>query len=260
MGLETGFRARLSHPAGADYPSLARRSATVLGGEPEHESGDVSGREPNREALGCVEGGEHLGGDEAAALALGHDPTGNDAVHADSGGAELAGQSARQSLDADLGGKVGGEVDEVRVRAHRSEVDDRAAAVGSHGGRNRLCGEEVRPEIGGHGIVPVAHRHLAARHPPVVGGVVDEHGDGTKGGLDAPERISQRGDVADVGDEGKRGRKAAACEVVAPLAGLGRCDVDEGTADPWAQKWAMIDAPIPVAPPVTATTRSDWLG
>ena len=98
------------------------------------------------------------------------------------------------------------------------------------------------------------------RVPLVVGRVVDQHADRPEPRLRLGHRRAQRRDVAQVArEEQRRGQAAAGSSRRAPSE-ASRWISTNATRARWAQKCSTMEAPMPLPPPVTNTTRSSRLG
>src|SRR6185437_9656094 len=136
---------RGSCPAGIDDDLLGGEHGAVIRRQKERESRDVV--RPN-EAFEILVGENDLlllRRDPEAQLALGHDATGAQRIHADAVHAEVARQTAGEPVDGGLGGGIDGQVRSADTPADRAEVDDRAAAELAHLRGDRLGREEHGP-------------------------------------------------------------------------------------------------------------------
>ena len=132
-----------------------------------------------------------------------------------------------------------------------------AAAIPGHDGLGR---EELVAQVHREAIVPVLRRHRLDRVPLVVGRVVDQHADRPEPRLRLGDRRAERRDVSQVaGDEHRRG-EAARRSVSTSAVEASRWMSTNATRARWAQRCSTMDAPMPLPPPVTKTTRSSRLG
>src|SRR6266851_3127642 len=166
-------------PAAVDDVALVGDGGAVVCCEEEQEAGYFFGHDVALEALDGEEmllvGGRHV----EAVLSFGEDGSGQDAVDADVGGAEVVCERAGHGDDGGLGHVVGGEVWRGDHPGDGTHVDDGASACGLHAGGDGLGGEELMAEVHGHALIPVFGCYVFEAVAVVAGCIVDEDARGS---------------------------------------------------------------------------------
>src|SRR5690606_38745201 len=209
-------------PPCIDEIFVSRAHPRVVGGEEQHQRGDVGRLDPPVHAL-CGHQLFLVGRGVPPRLPRSRDAAGDDRRHADVVTPQLAREAAGQAFDPGLGGLVSDQVAQPEVPGDRAEVEDHPAARSAHRRDHGLAHEEQVAEVGRDPLVPVLGRDVLDRVTVVVGGVVDQHVDAAKRVDRGLRGAFERGKVAQVaGDETRPLEPGGEC-----LA-RGFVDVEEG--------------------------------
>ena len=167
------------------------------------------------------------------------DQAGADRVDADPGRGEVASQALRQADDAVLRRRVGRAPREPDQAADGGDVHDRAAAALAHPPRGGLAAVERAAQVDGDHVVPLVGRHRVDVADLADAGAVDEDVDAAFGRRrpGRPRARRRRG-------SGRRRWIATSPARSKPV-----------TRAPSRAKRSAISRPIPLAAPVTSTTR-----
>ena len=107
-------------------------------------------------------------------------------------------QRLGEAVDARLGGGIIDLAILPGLAVDRADVDDPAIAAAGHAFEHRLGHVEAAAEVGVDDVLPFLAVHPLHRRVARDPGIVDEHVDGTKVGLDLPHAFLARVIVGDV--------------------------------------------------------------